>query len=226
MSRAGTSQSPNEYLKFLRHFSPSKVADSKIGANILYGDYLYLHSKEKAEKLMTLYSQITIDHKNGFRNMVRKHRDEFQIQQAFSFQVWNDQYIQYDGDFYHKFLQFKKLALADKKMMQYLKEDAKKWKSKWSEEQLNFYLEEHLLFYLTAKGHLRIPNDYIQDREKWILFAYPGIQPKALVYTFQKDFFKLSNPKNIYQNCIYDLESKKLIDFTRIDLDTYDYTYE
>src|SRR3989338_4938568 len=116
MSRALTSQSPKRYLDFLRHFSPSKVSDSKIGVNVVYGDYLYLHSKEKAEKLMTLYSQIAMDHKNAFRNMIQKHRDEFQIQHAFSFQVWNDQYLRYDGDFYHKFVQFKKLSFADKKL--------------------------------------------------------------------------------------------------------------
>lgn len=226
MSRAGTSQSPNEYLKFLRHLSPSKVADSKIGANILYGDYLYLHSKESSEKLSTVYAQMVVDHKNGFRNMVRKHRAEFQIQHAFSFQVWNDQYLQYDGDFFHKFIQFKKLALKDKKMMQYIKEDCKHWKFKMTNEQLNFYLEEHLIVYLTAKGQLRIPNEYIQDRQKWVLWAYPGVQPKALVYTFQKDFFQLSNSENTYENCLYDLEAKKLIDFTRIDLDTYNYKYE
>lgn len=226
MSRALTSQSPKQYLGFLRHFSPSKVSDSKIGVNVVYGDWLYLHSKEKAEKLMTLYSQVAIDHKNGFRNIIRKHRDEFQIQQAFSFQVWNDQYFQYEGDFYAKFVQFKKLALADKKMVQYLKDDCKHWKSKWTEEQINFFLEEHLIFYLLSNGKLRIPNEYIQDREKWILIAYPGVLPKALVYTYQRDFFKLPKTGNPYENCNYDLESKKLVDFTRIDLDTYNYKYE
>ncbi len=226
MSRAGTSQSPKEYLNFLRHFSPTKVSDSKIGANIVYGDYLYLHSNKKAEVLRNDLAQIMIDHKQAFKNLIRKYRDEFQIQHAFNFQVWNDQYLRYEGDWYVRFLQLKKLALADKKMVQYLKEDCKKWKFKYTENQINFYLEEHLIFYLLSKGELRIPNDYVQDRQQWVLLAYPGVQPKALVYLYQKNFFKLSNPKNIYENCTYDLESKKLIDFTRIDLDTYNYKYE
>lgn len=226
LSRVQTAQSPKEIIAFLNHFSPSKVSDSKIGVNVVYGDYLYLHSSEPAEKLRNSFAQLVIDHKNGTRRLIRKHRDAFQIQHAFSFQVWNDQYLRYDGDFYMDFIAFKKWAIKDKKMMKYIKEDCEHWGFPMSEEQINFYLEEHLMFYFLSKGKSQIPNDYVQDREKWILWCYPGTQPKALVYTYQRNFFDLDNPKNIYQNSAYDLEVKKVIDFTRIDLATYNYKYE
>ena len=106
-----------------------------------------------------------------------------------------------------------------------MKDDCNYWGSRMTEEQINFFLEEHLMFFLVSKGKLRLPNDYIQDREEWVLWCYPGALPKALVYTYQRNFFKLQNSKNIYQNCNYDLEAKKLIDMTRIDLDTYNYKY-
>lgn len=225
MSRVQTGQSPKDYIKFLQHFSPNKVADSKIGAHFVYGDYLYLHSKEKASLLRNRYAGMVVDHVNALKKLISKHRNEFQIQSAFSFQVWNDQYLRYEGDFQMRLEQFKKLVLADKKMVQYLKEDCKHWGKKYDENQINFFLEEHFMFYFLSKGKLRILNEYIADRQKWILWCYPGYQPKSLIYTYQKNFFKLQNSGNKYENCTYDLEKKLLIDLTKIDLETYNYTY-
>ena len=225
LSRIQTGQHPREIISFLQHFSPSKVSDSKIGVNVVYSDYLYLHSEKSAEELRNSFAQIVIDHKNSLRKMVREHRNEFQIQHAFSFQVWNDQYLRYAGDFYDDFLKFKKWAMADEKMMRCIQEDCTHWGMEITESQINFYLEENLMLYFLSKGKLQIPNEYVQDREEWILWCYPGVQPKSFVYTYQKNFFNLSNPKNIYENCAYDLESKKLIDFNRIDLETYNYSY-
>ncbi len=226
MSRATTSQSPQKYLEFMRHFSPSKVTDSKIGANIIYSDYLYLYSKKPAVKLRNQYAEVAVDHKNAFTNLIKKYRNEFQIQHAFAFQTWNDQYLRYEGDFFHKLLQFKKWALKDKLMMKFIKDDCKHWKFKMTKEQVDFYLEEHLMLYFISKGQLKLPNDYVSDRQEWILWCYPGILPKALAYTYQKNYFSLENPINKYENCTYDLESKKLVDFMRIDLRTYDYKYD
>jgi hypothetical protein len=53
--------------------------------------------------------------------------------------------------------------------------------------------------------------------------CYPGKPPKHLIYLYQLDPFKLSNPKNKFQNCFYNLESKKIYDFNRLDLDTWNY---
>jgi hypothetical protein len=82
------------------------------------------------------------------------------------------------------------------------------------------------MFYLISKGKVTLPNEYIQGREKWILCCYPGKVLKGQVYVYQTNPLKLNLPENEYQNCTYDLEAKKLIDFTRIDLETYNYQYE
>ncbi len=225
MSRVQNGQSPKDYLKFLRHFSPNKVSESKIGAHFIYGDYLYLHSKEKAAILRDRYAGMVVDHVNGLKKIIYKHRNEFQIQSAFSFQVWNDQYLRYEGDFQARFEQFKKLALADKRMVQCIRDDCKHWNKKYTEEQVNFFLEECLMFHFLSKGKLRILNDYVADRERWILWCYPGYQPKCFIYTYQRNFFKLQNPENRYENCTYDLSSNLLVDLTKIDLENYNYNY-
>lgn len=66
-------------------------------------------------------------------------------------------------------------------------------------------------------------NEFIHGKEKWTLVCYPGKPLKAQVYIHQKNFFKLEAPDNYYQDCWYNLEEKKLYDFSKIDLDMYDY---
>jgi hypothetical protein len=82
------------------------------------------------------------------------------------------------------------------------------------------------MFYLLSKGKINLPNQHVQGREEWILWCYPGIPLKGQIYLYQKNPLGLENIKNKYENCTYDLESKKLIDFNRIDLKTYNYKYE
>ena len=74
--------------------------------------------------------------------------------------------------------------------------------------------------YLIAKGKVRLRNDFVRDHQKWILKCYPGKPLHSEIYLFQKNFFKLSNTKNIYENSFYDLVDKKLYDYTRVDLET------
>ena len=105
-------------------------------------------------------------------------------------------------------------------------EDAQYCKRELTDEQLNFFLEEHFMLYLISKGKVILPNEYIQGREKWILWCYPGKPLKGQIYVYQKNPLNIELSENPYQNCFYDLESKKLIDFMRIDLDTYNYKYE
>ena len=62
---------------------------------------------------------------------------------------------------------------------------------------------------------------YIENNQKWILFCYPGNPLKNTVYLYQLDPFKLDWKENPYQNSFYNLEDKKLIDYSRVDLDSY-----
>ena len=220
-----TGQTPEDCLNWLKHFSPKKVSEPKIGANIIYGDSLYMNSKEPAFNLKDKFTKIIIRHKNTLSKIIKKHRLDFQIQHAFSYEVWNQLFLDYDGDFDSDFSKFKKIYNQDKLFQKYVQDDAVFCKRELDAHQLNFFVEEFLLFSFLSKKKIRLPNEYIQGREKWVLWCYPGVPLKGMIYTYQKNFFKLEAPENPYQNHTYDLESKKLIDYTKIDLEKYNYKY-
>jgi hypothetical protein len=71
---------------------------------------------------------------------------------------------------------------------------------------------------------LRLQNEYTKDKEEWILNCYHGKPHRSHIYLHKKNFFKLENSKNIYQNSWYDLLNKKLYIFERLDIDTFDFT--
>jgi hypothetical protein len=77
------------------------------------------------------------------------------------------------------------------------------------------------MIYLLSKNQVILPNDFIQNNQKWILFCYPGKPLKHLIYLYQLNPFKLSWKENPYENSYYDLENKQLINFDRVDLETY-----
>ena len=218
-------QSPEQCFKYIQHFSPKKVSEPKIGLNMIYADNLYMNSKEEAGSLKDKFMNMVINHKNSFSKLIHKHRLDFQIQHAFSYEVWNQLFLDYDGDFSSDLRKLKKIYSEDKIFQKYVLDDAKYCKRELDEHQLNFFLEEFLIFYLSSKKKIRLPNEYIQGREKWVLWCYPGALLKGHIYIFQKNFFDLYAPENDYQNSWYDLESKKLIDYTKIDLEKYNYKY-
>ncbi|MEN9582180.1 MAG: hypothetical protein RL641_134 [Candidatus Parcubacteria bacterium] len=221
-----TGQSPAECLEYIKHFSPSKVSEPKIGLNMIYGDYLYLHSRETASDLKGKFMNLVMRHNNGFRNLLLKEKDRFQIQHGFFYEVWNQLYLNYKGgDFDADFKRFKKMYENDTLFKAYVKEDATFCGRELTEEQENFFLEEHFILYLISKKRFTLPNEYIQGREEWVLWCYPGVPIKGQVYVYQQNLFKLDAPENPYQTHSYDLQAKKLIDYSRIELETYDYKY-
>lgn len=218
-------QTPEDLLKWLQYFSPKKVSEPKIGANIIYGDGLYMNSKEESSSLKNKFMNMVINHKNSFSKLVYKNRLDFQIQHAFSYEVWNQLFLDYEGDFTSDLKKIKKIYHNDKLFQKYLEADAVLCKRDLDEHQLNFFLEEFLLTYFALKNKIKLPNEYVLGRDKWRLFCYPGVPLKGMIYIFQKNFFDLYAPENPYQNHVYDLESKKLIDYTKIDLEKYNYKY-
>ncbi len=221
----GTGQDPAQCLKYIEHFSPSKVVEPKIGLNIVYGDFLYLHSEEQARTLKQKFMNLVLKHKNTFQKLIEKEQERFQIQHAFSYEVWNQLYLSYDGDFNSDFREFKKMYEKDILFQKYVKEDAEYAKRELTDDQINFFLEEYLMFYLISKKKVSLPNEYVQGREQWVLWCYPGIPMKGQVYTYQKNFLNLDTVENLYQNHSYDLQSKKLVDNLKIDLRVYNYSY-
>lgn len=183
-----------------------------------------LETDQAAQDIKNSYAELVLAHKNSFDRIVQKHlTKEIQIPQAIFYMSWFQLYLSVK-EFRQKFLELKKLAGEDKTLESYLRQDTEIAGKEFSSRQVEFFLEEHLAQMLITKGKAQLPNYYIQGREKWILWCYPGKPPKALVYLFQLNPFDLENSANPYEAAQYDLESKKLYDFNRIDLATWDYT--
>ncbi len=215
-------QTAKECIDYLREISPSKMQKPLIGCNFLYSDFLYLYSNKSAPELKNSFMETTIRHKNSLEKIIHKNNFEFQIPSAFNYMVWNQLYLG-TSDFHEKFLKIRKMYEQDELFQKYLAQDSALFEKELNKNQINFFLEEMLMFYLLLKNQVRLPNDFIQDQQKWILFCYPGVPLKGTVYLFQKNPFKLDFPENPYQNGVYDLSQKKFYDFERLDLETWNY---
>ncbi len=217
MSRITTAQNAEKCWEQISHFSPKKIIKPLVGVHFIYGDYLYFNSDEKASEIKKRMLTQMITHKNEFTKIV--HNNPMYIEKAFSFTTWAQNYLDCKN-FTSYFGQLRKMYHSDKKFQKYLAQDAEAYKRDLNENQIRFFLDEILITHLMVKGEIPIRNEYVQNHEKWILFCYPGRPLKSHIYLHQKNPFKLENPKNKYENSFYDLEQKKLYDYTKVNIET------
>ncbi len=118
-------------------------------------------------------------------------------------------------------MKVKNIFENDPLFQKYMTEDCETFNKDLKENQINFILEEAVMLYLLTKNQIRLPNEYIENQQKWILFCYPGNPSKSIIYLYQRNPFKLDWKENPYQDAHYNLETKKLIDFNRVDLESY-----
>jgi hypothetical protein len=220
MNQLRNKQSAERCLENIRSFSPSKVSKPLIGLNFIYSDFLYLHSDKPAPELKNSFMNEIINHRNSLQKIIEKNQIELQIQHSFNYMVWNQLYVG-TKDFNELFAKLKKIYQNDQIFQKYMEEDCEIFGREMKENQINFFLEEILMLYLLSKNQIKLPNEYIENNQKWILFCYPGRPLKSTVYMYQLNPFKLEWSENPYQNSHYDLEGKQLVDFNRVDLDTY-----
>jgi len=220
MNKLFLRQSPEKCLEDIRHFHTAKVSKPLIGLNFIYSDYLYLYSDKPAPELKDSFMTRVITHKNGLQNILEKNALDFQIQHAFNYLVWNQLYVG-TRNFNQLFSEVKKMYQEDETFQKYMQEDCERYGREMEDNQVNFFLEEILMMYLLTKNQVKLPNEYIEGQQKWVLFCYPGRPLKSTAYFYQKNPFNLDWPESLYQNAHYDLEAKQLIDFTRVDLETY-----
>ncbi|KHO48521.1 hypothetical protein J4412_00880 [Candidatus Pacearchaeota archaeon] len=221
MSNISTSQSVKKCIEWINFFGEKKVGEPKIGLNVSYTDFLYLNSDEKASKLKEKFMFQMVNHKNGFKKMIYKNRIKNQILHAFHFESFGNLYLEIGGDFNDSFKKIKELYKKDKNFQKYLKEDSKFFKRKLTKNQSNFFLEEDLVTYLILSMKVNFRNEYVQGREKWILFCYPGSPLKSQVYLCQSNPFKFKLENPYYGG--YNLLNKKFYDFKNLDLETWNY---
>lgn len=229
LSLTANTQYPDNCLEYIRKISPTKVVSPTIGLNFLYSETLYLdnyaslHRNRDIHKQRLIYIQEMEKHKNRMLHIIRKlQTTEFQIPWAVDFMSWNQAIIN-TKSFATRFGKVKKLYQNDNLFKKYLQEDLLRSGREENDANVNFFLEEHLLCYLTSRGEVGFHNNHVQNRQRWLLWCYPGKPPKALVYLHQLNPFGLHWDENRYQTVAqYDLLEMKLYETANIDLDTYD----
>ncbi len=220
MNKLSNRQNAENCMEDIRHLALDKISKPLVGLNFIYSDFLYLYSDRPAPELKNSFMNQVINHKNSMERLTEKSHREFQIQHGFNYMVWNQLYVG-TKDFNHLFRQLKKIYAEDTKFQKYLAEDCVVFGKEIQDNQINFFLEEILMMYLLSRNQIKLPNEYIENNQKWILLCYPGRPLKSEVYIHQLNPFKLDWPENPYQGCQYDLDAKELIDFNRVDLETY-----
>lgn len=216
MSKISSLQSATKCFSYIEELI-KKVKYPYVGLTFLYSDNLYFYQKGDTVKMNKKFQTLMISHKNEFQKILNKNL--WYIRDSFGFISWNQALLEIK-DFMNYFSKLREIYNKDKTFQKYLKEDIKESKKKIDEENVLFILEEILIFYLASKGKLKFPNKYLNGKEKWILWCYPGKPLKSEIYLYQKNFFKLENKENSYENCYYDLSEKKLYNYDNIDLET------
>lgn len=219
MSKIQNRQTALKCIEDLRHLA-TKIAKPLVGLNFIYSDFLYLYSDKPAPELKNIFMNQVINHRNSLQTLIEKNDVEFQIQHAFNYMVWNQLYVG-TNNFNNLFNKIKLIYEKDPLFQKYIAEDCEVFGKEMEDNQINFFLEEILMMYLLTKNQVKLPNEYIENNQKWILWCYPGRPMKSTVYIYQLNPFKLDWAENPYQNAHYDLEAKELVDFNRVDLETY-----
>lgn len=216
MSRIGNEQSAQKCFEYLKHLASKIQYTEGIGMELWYSDYLYFHGDDPAFVLRDRFKEQMFSHKNAFINLLKK--DRVWTLKAFSFKTFG-QILLENSDVYNMSLKaVTNLYETDLKFKKYVELDARN-NTNNQERNTLFILEEIAMFYLAQKGSFRLNNKFVTDTEKsWTLQAYPGKPLNSEVYLFQKNPLNLKSPKNRYENCFYDLESKLLYDYSKLDI--------
>lgn len=220
MSKLSNRQNAEHCMEDIRHLATDKIRKPLVGLNFIYSDFLYLYNNKPAPELKHTFMNQVIDHRNSMQRLIEKNRNEFQIQHAFNYIVWSQLYVGMK-DFNTLFTRLKKIFKTDTLFQKYLAEDCAVYGKEMEDNQINFYLEEILMMYLLSKNQIKLPNEFIENNQKWILWCYPGKPLKSEVYIHQLNPFKLEWSENRFQSCQYDLDAKQLIDFMKVDLEMY-----
>lgn len=189
-----------------------KISKPWVGVNFIYGDNLYLYSDEPASKLKNKHQAEIISHKNAFMNILDK--NPWYIQSAVNFTTWNQVLLE-SRDFLTHFGTLKKIYNEDESLKEAIQKDfVNSGRNKLDENQINFFLEESLIFYMVLKGILKLSNKFLHGHEEWLLHCYPGKPLETEKWLHTNNPLKLSNEKNRYQDAMYDLSKQKLVNLT------------
>lgn len=215
MSRIANAQSPEACFSCMELFAEKMLANT-VWFNFLYSEGLYMNFEEEKNHL----AQTAVAHKGWIMKLIEKNYREFQIDRAIHFDSWFQMYLGHKS-FFSALSEIKRIFREDPLFERYVRLDSEEAGKLYTEEQIDFYLEEHTMAYLLLNRELKLENRFLDGQEEWILFAYPGKPPRAQVYLFQLDPLKIMGDTNPYKG-LYDLSEKIFIDYMRVDLRTWE----
>jgi hypothetical protein len=179
-----------------------------------------LYSEEPAWTLKIKHQRLLEEHKRGYLKLIQK--DVSVIPSAFTFTTWNQMVL--DCENFQSYLAKSRESYSkDPVFQEYVREDIESSNRSLTEVTLGYLLEEVLLDYLVAHGLVNLPNEYVRNHEKWILNCYHGKPHRSHVYFHQKNPFGIKST-NTFRNSWYDLKKKKLYDFDRLNIETFDFS--
>lgn len=233
MSRIANAQSPSMYFEdYLPYLNTGKIQDPSINVHFCYTtDLYYQYSSGYLATNRAKFTAESIKHKKECEKHISKPLNsphggrQLSIHYAkklFNFYSWFDLYLSYAGDFIVELGKLKKIYYTDELFQTYLKEDCLFSNKEVSEEQILFFLEEHMMSYFIAKMQIHLRHAHNEPTD-WVLIAYPWVPLKHHVYIMQQNFWDLPVSGNYYEDKRYDLTNKILRDLQKIDLATYAY---
>lgn len=212
LSRIRNAQSAEACFAYLQPLI-RKISKPWVGLNFIYGDGLYMNSSEPAALLKAKYQAEMIAHKNAFQNILDK--NPWFIQSSFSFLTWN-QVLLASREFTSYYGELRRLYHTEELLREAIAADfAESGRKDLDENQVNFFLEESLIFYLILKGKIRLSNEFLHGHEEWILHCYPGVPLKTEMWLHSNNPFRLFNASNLYQNAMYNLTENKIVQLTK-----------
>lgn len=182
---------------------------------VVYTDTLYFHNEWHTSESKNKYENLMVAHKNWLKKLVDKHNKNIHI----SYTSWNQQYLQ-SVDIINNRSKIYKTYTKDSLFRKFLHDDCKYSWRKADKNQINFFIEEHLITFYAIHNILRY--SFWERYRTLSCYSWPMLKHQAYMYTKNIPWIKLS--KNIFGFHQYDPVSKTLYDARKIKLSSYMYS--
>lgn len=220
MAKIQGEQSPKKIFNFIVEKVLQKMwKGDPISVLIIYSTSFYERYNVNLGKDM---KQLAKDHESELKKLISG--VSYLEKSAYSYMDWDefiDKYIDRKKlfearDYLYKF------SLEDEQFGNYLLSDIARLKKQDNDDGRLFILEEAVLFYMILKEYkFTFKDDFTKNMNRWILLCYSGFALKVFAYLHQKNYFKVTDAKNIFQDTFYDFKSNFLYRYPELDIDKY-----
>ena len=220
MGKITGEQSAEKVFNFIKNKVLEKLWDNSepISILILYSESFY----KKYNMGHPNHLKLIKEHETKLKSLIKS--VSYLEDSAYSFYNW-DEFINKFGNYYEiekgrDYLL--KLSELDDVFGKYLSETITRLNQVDCLDSRKFLLEETVLFHYLLKEHINYTDDFVKNRNKWVLIAYSGFALKIIAYVHKHNVFKLDgNSKNVFQDTFYDFKSGYLYQYNNLDLDKY-----